>query len=105
MLRLLADEFSDVHRFVVAVYPSPEDDDVITSPYNCLLATHQLTEHADCVLPIDNQSLIAIVNRVEAALNPSSSSSLSASNVNNSFSNSLRKMDPSNVVSSMSSTL
>lgn len=40
--------------FVTAVYPSLEDD-VITSPYNSILAMKQLTDNADCVLPIDNQ--------------------------------------------------
>ena len=41
-------------RFVTAVYPSV-DDDVITSPYNSVLAMRELTEKADCVLPIENQ--------------------------------------------------
>ena len=41
-------------RFVTAVFPS-DDDDVITSPYNSVLAMKQLTEHADCVLPVENQ--------------------------------------------------
>ena len=54
VLRLLEDEFPDVYRFNVPVYPS-QDDDVITSPYNCVLATRQLTEGADCVMPIENQ--------------------------------------------------
>ena len=36
------------------MYPSV-DDDVITSPYNCVLATSQLTDGADCVMPIENQ--------------------------------------------------
>lgn len=64
VLRMLADEFEDVHRFVVAVYPSA-DDDVITSPYNSVLAQRQLTDYADCVMPIDNQSLVNIVNRLD----------------------------------------
>lgn len=59
ILQLLQDEYPDVHRFVTAVFPS-DDDDVVTSPYNSVLAMHELTEHADCVLPIDNQSLIDI---------------------------------------------
>ena len=42
------------YRFVTAVYPSL-DDDVITSPYNSVLAMRQLTENADCVLPVENQ--------------------------------------------------
>jgi len=54
VLNLLADEYTDVYRFTSAVYPSA-DDDVITSPYNSVLAMHQLTEYADCVLPIENQ--------------------------------------------------
>lgn len=95
ILRLLADEFADVHRFVVAVYPSPEDDDVITSPYNCVLAMRQLTEYADCVMPIDNQSLIGIVNRVEAACNFGGANQQGSSGT---FASNLRKMDPSNVV-------
>ena len=46
-------------RFSVAVFPS-EDDDVITSPYNTVLALQQLTEAADCVFPVENQALLDI---------------------------------------------
>ena len=48
------------HRFVTAVYPSAEDD-VITSPYNSVLAMRELTEKADCVLPVENQVLTIIM--------------------------------------------
>ena len=37
MLGALADEFPDVYRFAVSVFPS-EDNDVVTSPYNAMLA-------------------------------------------------------------------
>ena len=37
MLGALADEFPDVYRFAVSVFLS-EDDDVVTSPYNAMLA-------------------------------------------------------------------
>ncbi|CAK8678036.1 unnamed protein product [Clavelina lepadiformis] len=67
ILSLLADEFPDVYRFVIPVYPSG-DDDVITSPYNSVLATNELTEHADCVLPINNQSLINMCAKIQQAL-------------------------------------
>lgn len=70
VLNLLADEYPDVYRFTTAVYPSA-DDDVITSPYNSVLAMHQLTECADCVLPIENQALVDIYNKVSNALPPS----------------------------------
>ena len=39
---------------------------MVTSPYNALLALAKLVEHADCVLPIENQALIEIVNRQAA---------------------------------------
>lgn len=54
VLKLLEDEFPEVYRIVTSVYPTAEDD-VITSPYNSVLAMKELTEHADCVLPVDNQ--------------------------------------------------
>jgi len=64
ILSLLDELYPKVCRIVTPVYPS-KDDDVITSPYNSVLATRELTEHADCVLPVDNDSLIDIVSRCE----------------------------------------
>ncbi|CAG5094636.1 Oidioi.mRNA.OKI2018_I69.XSR.g13731.t1.cds [Oikopleura dioica] len=52
------------------VYPSG-DDDVITSPYNSMLAMRQLTDYANSVMPVDNSSLAEITNRVKAASNNS----------------------------------
>ncbi len=46
------------------MFPS-NDDDVITSPYNAMLALNMLIDHADCVLPVDNQALFDIVSRVD----------------------------------------
>lgn len=60
---ILKDEFPEVYRFVTAVFPS-EDDDVVTSPYNSVLALHQLIEFADCVLPVENQALIDICSKI-----------------------------------------
>lgn len=56
----MEDHFPNVFRFTSSVFPS-EDDDVITSPYNSLLSAGKLIEHADCVLPIDNQALFRII--------------------------------------------
>ncbi|XP_058501910.1 tubulin epsilon chain [Solea solea] len=64
VLKLLEEEFPDVCRIVTSVYPSAEDD-VITSPYNSVLAMKELTEHADCVIPVENQSLVDIVNKIK----------------------------------------
>ena len=60
MLGALADEYPDVYRFSVSVFPS-EDDDVVTSPYNAMLSCAALAEHADCVMPVENQALMDIV--------------------------------------------
>lgn len=68
LLKVLEDEFPEVYRFVTAVYPSSEDD-VITSPYNSMLAMKELNEHADCVLPIDNQSLFDIISKIDLVVN------------------------------------
>ncbi|XP_076362055.1 tubulin epsilon chain-like isoform X1 [Tachypleus tridentatus] len=67
VLSNLSEEFPSVQRFVVPVYPSREDD-VVISPYNAALATHQLTMFADCALPVENQALINICNQVSKAL-------------------------------------
>ena len=57
---------------------------------------NQLTEYADCVMPIDNQSLINIVNRVESAVSPAV---LAASaSYSSGFASSLRRTDPSKVI-------
>lgn len=56
LLGVLHDNYPGIYRFSACVFPA-EDDDVVTSPYNSILATHQLIEHADCVLPIDNHAL------------------------------------------------
>jgi tubulin epsilon len=63
LLQMLADEYHEVFRFCTSVFPSA-DDDVVTSPYNSVLSTAQLIEHADCVLPLDNEALGAIASRI-----------------------------------------
>jgi tubulin epsilon len=63
------------------------------SPYNCVLAMKQLTDHADCVIPIDNQSLVNIVNKVESVCHPSTNNSGSSS-----FATNFRKADPSKII-------
>eukprot|EP00802_Teleaulax_amphioxeia_P020469 Tamp_20756.p1 GENE.Tamp_20756~~Tamp_20756.p1 ORF type:complete len:340 (+),score=36.55 Tamp_20756:76-1095(+) len=63
ILSLLADHYPDVYRFTTSVFPS-HDDDVVTSPYNSVLALHHLSEYADCVLPLENQALADICRRV-----------------------------------------
>ena len=63
ILRMLQDLYPELYRFTVSVFPS-DDDDVITSPYNCMLSMKELTECADCVIPIENQALASICQTV-----------------------------------------
>lgn len=56
---LLQDEYPQVFRFTASVFPS-EEDDVITSPYNSILAASKLVEHAgeslkSCILLLSVQ--------------------------------------------------
>jgi tubulin epsilon len=53
-----------VLRFTCSVFPS-EDDDVVTSPYNSLLALDRLLDSAHCVFPVENQALADICARAE----------------------------------------
>ncbi|XP_054015573.1 tubulin epsilon chain-like isoform X2 [Hylaeus anthracinus] len=46
-------------RLVSCIYPTIMQD-VVTAPYNALLATRELMEHATCVFPIENTSLLDI---------------------------------------------
>jgi tubulin epsilon len=65
IVKTLNENYPDLYKFTASVFPS-KDDDVITSPYNSILSLNQLINNADCVLPIDNQSLIDICNKVES---------------------------------------
>ena len=65
VVNILGDNFPDIFKFTLSVFPS-KDDDVITSPYNSVLSLNHLINSADCVLPVDNESLIEIVNNVKS---------------------------------------
>ncbi|GMI01146.1 hypothetical protein TrLO_g3844 [Triparma laevis f. longispina] len=69
LLELLKDNYDGIYRFATSVLPSSsgEGDDVITSPYNSVLALNQLTEHADAVLPIDNARLSQLSSRISGS--------------------------------------
>lgn len=63
VLERLADEFPSLCRLSVPVYPSG-DDDVVTSPYNAVLATRKLAQTANCVIPLENDALLDACARV-----------------------------------------
>ncbi|KAI4459610.1 tubulin [Holotrichia oblita] len=62
ILKLLEDNYPNIDRFVICVYPTGTED-VITCPYNMALATKELIKHASCVVPVENRALLDIVNR------------------------------------------
>ncbi|KAG2385601.1 hypothetical protein C9374_003416 [Naegleria lovaniensis] len=67
IVKVLHDEFPEIYTFTTCVFPS-KDDDVITSPYNSILSLNELTQHSDCVLPLENQALYdmcQLVNSLE----------------------------------------
>ena len=64
IVNILGEDYQDIFKFTLNVFPS-KDDDVITSPYNSVLSLNHLINNADCVLPVDNVSLIEIVNNVK----------------------------------------
>lgn len=49
------------YRLVSCVYPIVMQD-VVTAPYNVLLATRELIDYATCVFPIENEALVDICN-------------------------------------------
>jgi tubulin epsilon len=62
VLGMLEEDFPHVFRFAVTVMPS-EVDDVVTAPYNTCFALKELIEHADCVIPLDNDALARVVDK------------------------------------------
>ncbi|KAJ3343384.1 hypothetical protein HDU93_008749 [Gonapodya sp. JEL0774] len=64
IVELLQEEYPNASKFSTVVWPSA-DDDVVTSPYNSMLALSKLTNCADCILPVENQALIDICARID----------------------------------------
>ncbi|XP_014237479.1 tubulin epsilon chain [Trichogramma pretiosum] len=60
-LKILNDMYSHVDRFVSCVYPASTQD-VITAPYNVLLATRELIEYGTCIFPAENRALQEMCN-------------------------------------------
>eukprot|EP00731_Ephydatia_muelleri_P016982 Em0010g80a len=90
ILEILRDEYPDVHRFSVVVYPSERMMSLLLritgqhcGPYSMsvtelhisVLAHRELTENADCVLPIENQALSDICGKAVASQSKHTSSS------------------------------
>ncbi|KAH9597706.1 Tubulin/FtsZ [Trypanosoma melophagium] len=56
VLGMLEDDFPHIVRLCPVVVPGGVDD-VVTAPYNTAFALRELAEHADIVIPLDNDAL------------------------------------------------
>ena len=65
IVNILGEYYQDIFKFTLRLIPS-KDEDVITSPHNSVLSLNHLINNADCVLTVDNESLIEIVNTVKS---------------------------------------
>ncbi|KAJ3251672.1 Tubulin epsilon chain [Boothiomyces macroporosus] len=72
---LLKDNYSEIYRFAAGIVPSANDD-VVTSPYNSILTLSKLIQNMDCLLPLDNESLFTIYEKINSLKKKKSSSTL-----------------------------
>ncbi|KAJ3270606.1 Tubulin epsilon chain [Terramyces sp. JEL0728] len=72
---LLKDNYSEVYKFAAGIVPSANDD-VVTSPYNSILTLSKLVQNVDCILPLDNESLFNIYEKVSNLKKKKSASTL-----------------------------
>jgi tubulin epsilon len=74
----IGENYSEVERFSFPVYPNANQDDVITSPYNCVLATASLQRSANVITPFDNHGLEQKIIREDKAKSRDSRTSLAS---------------------------
>lgn len=63
LLQKIREEYSDRIIETFSIFPSPKVSDTVVEPYNAVLSVHQLVEHADEVMVIDNEALYDICFR------------------------------------------
>ena len=68
----LREEYPDRMMTEYGVFPSPNVQDTVVSPYNATLSVHQLVENTDCSVVLDNDALL----RSKAGLTSSSAVSI-----------------------------
>ncbi|KAI3389468.1 hypothetical protein SNEBB_004207 [Seison nebaliae] len=65
ILHILHDNYPKKYLLPFCVYSTETDENVITAPYNSILATTELLEYGDCVFPFDNESLFRLTQTNE----------------------------------------
>jgi tubulin beta len=63
LMSKIREEYPDRMMCTFSVVPSPKVSDTVVEPYNATLSVHQLVEHADEVMCIDNEALYEICFR------------------------------------------
>ncbi|KAG8465626.1 hypothetical protein KFE25_002933 [Diacronema lutheri] len=63
LLEQLAVEYARKARLSFSVYPSPLISTAVVEPYNAVLASHALLEHADVSFTVDNEALYDVCRR------------------------------------------
>jgi len=70
LMSKIREEYPDRMMCTFSVVPSPKVSDTVVEPYNATLSVHQLVEHADEVMCIDNEALYDICFRTLKLQNP-----------------------------------
>jgi tubulin alpha len=70
LLEKLTEEYSKKSKLAFTIYPSPCISTAVVEPYNAVLASHSLLEHADVVATFDNQAIYEICRKNLMIENP-----------------------------------
>jgi tubulin alpha len=63
LLKRLSVDYGKKSKLGFTVYPSPQVSTAVVEPYNSVLATHALLEHADVVAVLDNEAIYDLCRR------------------------------------------
>jgi len=63
LMEQLSIEYGKKPQLEFAVYPSPKISTAVVEPYNSVLSTHAILDHADCTFVFDNEAIYDICKR------------------------------------------
>ncbi|KAF7977042.1 hypothetical protein HWV62_4808 [Athelia sp. TMB] len=66
----LREEYSDRMVSTFSILPSPKVSETVVEPYNALLSLHQLIQHSDMTITLDNEALYDIAVRTLKTTSP-----------------------------------
>jgi len=71
ILDRLSSDYGKLSKISFSVYPSPRVSTAVVEPYNSVLATHNLLEHTDVSIVLDNEAIYDICRRKLDIIQPS----------------------------------